>query len=146
MTEVRLRAVEHDDLEFFHRYESEPEGRRRADFPERDHDTFMRHWETKVLGVPGNESRTVLADGEVAGNVLSWPQDGRRMIGYWYGERFWGKGIGSRALELFTAELDERPLYAETVVGNTGSRRVLEKCGFREVPNDEEGVVLYVYE
>lgn len=146
MTDVRLRAVEHDDLDIFHRYESEPEGRRRAGFPERDRETFMRHWETRVLGVPGNESRTVLADGEVAGNVLSWPQEGRRMVGYWYGERFWGKGIASRALELFLAELAERPLYADTVVGNTGSRRVLEKCGFREVPGEEEGVALYVHE
>ena len=55
-------------------------------------------------------------------------------LGYWLAEPFWGKGIMARAVremcrEAFAA-LDIVRIYAEPYAYNTGSRRVLEKCGF----------------
>ena len=77
-----------------------------------------------------NITRTILADGQVAGNIGSWDQSGEREVGYWLGREFWGRGIATRALELFLTEVTIRPLYAHVVRHNRASRRVLEKCGF----------------
>lgn len=79
----------------------------------------------------GNILRTIEADGAVAGNVLSWEQDGQRLIGYWVGREYWGHGVATRALALFADQLATRPLYAHVAVHNVGSIRVLEKCGFQ---------------
>ncbi|MEV6521289.1 GNAT family N-acetyltransferase [Longispora sp. NPDC051575] len=144
MTEVQLRAVEVADLEHFFRFESEPEASRRARFPSRERAAFMTHWETRILGDPTVVSRTVLADGDVAGNLGAWQQDGQWQVGYWLGQRFWGRGVGTRALLLFVAEVTARPLYADAAVTNTGSIRLLEKCGFTRAEDVEEGYATYV--
>ena len=146
MTKIELRPAEPADLDTFYRYESEPEGRRRAVFPERDRATFMKHWREKIFAVPENDAHTVIVDGEIAGNIVSWPQDGSRMLGYWYGQRFWGRGIGGRALALYLEVMTVRPLYAESVEGNIGSIRVLERCGFTRIESEEEGMALFVLE
>lgn len=143
MIEIRPAVVA--DLETFHNYESEPEGRRRAGFPERDFETFVKHWRTKIFAVPENDAQAVVVDGEVVGNIVSWPQEGRQMVGYWYGQRFWGRGIGSKALAMYLEEhMTIRPLYADTVEGNIGSIRLLERCGFTRIDSGEEGMALFV--
>jgi RimJ/RimL family protein N-acetyltransferase len=38
--------------------------------------------------------------------------------------------IATAALELLLSEIPERPLFATVAEHNTGSLRVLEKCGF----------------
>lgn len=95
-TDVRLRDVERADLELFFAFEQDPEAARRAVFPSRERERFMTHWENRVLGDPTGIVRTVLADGEVAGNIVSWEDEGRRLVGYWLGRAFWGRGIGGR--------------------------------------------------
>ena len=56
-------------------------------------------------------------------------------IGYWIGEPFWGKGIATTALKLASeyafSHLGVERLYAGIFEGNEGSRRVLEKCGYK---------------
>ncbi len=45
-----------------------------------------------------------------------------------------GKGIATRALSDFLAHVNRtRPMYARVAKDNLGSRRVLEKCGFKIV-------------
>ncbi|WP_157246072.1 GNAT family N-acetyltransferase [Nonomuraea typhae] len=130
--DVRLRAVEDADLEVFFEQEQDEVASERANFPSRPRERFMKHWRTKVVGDPGVLVRTVLADGDVAGNIVSWTEtDGRRFIGYWLGRDHWGKGVGTRALTQFLAEEAVRPLYADPHHGNTASVRLLEKVGFR---------------
>jgi RimJ/RimL family protein N-acetyltransferase len=75
--------------------------------------------------------RTIVADGVVAGNIGCWPQDGQRLLGYWVGREFWGRGVATKAVALLVDEVPIRPLYAHVAVHNVGSIRVLEKCGFR---------------
>jgi RimJ/RimL family protein N-acetyltransferase len=74
--------------------------------------------------------KTILLDGQVAGNIGSWPQDGVRLVGYWVGKEHWGRGVASRALAEFLRVVTERPLHAHVAKHNVGSIRVLEKCGF----------------
>jgi RimJ/RimL family protein N-acetyltransferase len=56
-------------------------------------------------------------------------------IGYFLSEEFWGKGIATRAIRAATSyafkDFDVVRIYAEPFSDNTGSRRALEKAGFR---------------
>jgi RimJ/RimL family protein N-acetyltransferase len=136
---VRLRGVTEDDLPVFFEHQRDPEAYRMAAFSPRDRDAFMTHW-TKILRDASGDVRTVLLDGEVAGNVVAFDHEGHREVGYWIGRAFWGKGVATRALRAFLEEVRERPLYAGVAEGNVASIRVLEKCGFTifEAPADEE--------
>ena len=55
---------------------------RMAAFPARDRAAFDAHWATKILGNPAAVKQTILLDGQVAGNIGSWPQDGVSLVGY----------------------------------------------------------------
>ncbi|WKX72534.1 GNAT family N-acetyltransferase [Streptomyces sp. XD-27] len=148
--DVRLRDVEEADLELFFQYEHDAEAVRRSRFTPRDRESFMNHWATKVLGDPANFVQTVTVDGEAAGNVVAWWDRDRRFIGYWFGRRFWGRGIGTQALTLFLRREKARPLYADPFAGNTGSVRLLEKHGFRRTETvwdgEHEHTVLVLHE
>ena len=74
--------------------------------------------------------KTILFDGQVAGNIVSWDQSGEREIGYWIGKEYWGKGIGTKALAEFLGYVKTRPLWAHVAKHNAASQRVLQKCGF----------------
>ena len=108
-----------------------------ADFPARDREAFDAHWE-RVLGDEALTSKTIVFEGQVAGNVGSWEQDGRRLVGYWLGREFWGKGLATKALAELIEELGRRPIYAYVAKTNVGSIRVLEKCGFVRSDEDED--------
>ena len=142
--EVRLRGVSEDDLPIFFEHQQDPEANRLAAFPSRERDAFMTHWHT-ILNNAAADVRTVLLDGQVAGNVVAFDFEGRREVGYWIGRTFWGKGVATRALRAFLEEVTERPLYAGVVEHNVASIRVLEKCGFtisEDQAGDEDGHVL----
>jgi RimJ/RimL family protein N-acetyltransferase len=82
------------------------------------------------LGDETVTTKTILFDGHVAGNVVSWQQSGKREVGYWIGKEYWGKGIATTALSEFLSHVAARPLYAHVAKHNIASIRVLEKCGF----------------
>jgi RimJ/RimL family protein N-acetyltransferase len=128
--EVQIREVRDSDLDVFFEHQLDPGATAMAAFPARERAPFLAHWE-KIRAHPTNVLRTIVVDGEVAGNVVSWDQSGDRLVGYWLGRTYWGRGVATRALALFVAEVPARPLYANVAVHNVGSIRVLRKCGFR---------------
>lgn len=136
MDEVVLRDVIQDDLPITFKFEHEPEGYRMAAFPPRTREAFMAHWE-KIMKDPRNILKTVLVDGEVAGGVVSWELEGERLVGYWLGKEYWGRGIATRALSIFLGQVKMRPLYARVAEQNPASIRVLEKCGFKIIGHDK---------
>jgi ribosomal-protein-alanine N-acetyltransferase len=77
-------------------------------------------------------------DGEAVGGIgIELDTDVERVsaeIGYWLGERFWGRGIATEALKAVTAEaftrFDLTRLYAVPFADHTASVRVLEKAGY----------------
>ena len=83
-----------------------------AAFPARDRAAFDAHWATKILGNPATVKQAILLNGQVAGNIGSWSQDGVRLVGYWIGKEYWGKGVATRALAAFLHHVTERPLHA----------------------------------
>ena len=130
---VTLRDVIDADLPVLFEFQRDPVANEMAAFPARDREAFMEHWTSNILGNDAVRSRTILRDGEVVGNIGSWPDSGDTLVGYWIGREHWGKGVASRALALFLVEVDTRPLHAHVAKHNAGSLRVLEKCGFRVV-------------
>jgi len=132
-----LRDVGEDDLSVFFEHQRDPEAVEMAAFPARERDSFLEHWH-RIMGDDELVAKTIVLDGEVAGNIGSWERDGRRFVGYWLGREFWGRGLATRALAEFVEELTVRPLYAEVATRNVGSIRVLEKCGFAVVGRETE--------
>lgn len=138
--EVRLRDVEPSDLPIFYEQQLDADATRMAAFPSRDRAAFDAHWATNILGNPSAVTQTILLDGQVAGNIGSWLQDDVRLVGYWIGKEYWGKGVATRALAAFLLLVTERPLCAHVVRHNVGSIRVMEKCGFIFEREESAGV------
>ncbi|MEV7689992.1 GNAT family N-acetyltransferase [Streptomyces bungoensis] len=131
--DIALRAVEDSDLPVFFRQMTDPEAVRMAAFgPEDPYDSaaFAVHW--KRLRASSDVLRTVLADGQVAGSAAVYGVAGEREVTYWIDRIYWGRGVATAALRALLAEVPERPLYARAAADNTGSLRVLHKCGFLE--------------
>jgi RimJ/RimL family protein N-acetyltransferase len=126
---VLLRDVVETDLDVFYEHQRDPEATRMALFPARDREAFNAHWH-RVLANDAVTKKTIVHQGDVAGNVLCWEQDGRWLVGYWLGRDFWGKGLATRALAELLEEVAARPLHAWVATSNVASIRVLEKCGF----------------
>ncbi len=138
---VALREVHDEDLPILYEQQLDPEATAMAAFPPRDRETFLAHW-ARILADPTVMVRAVVADDDVAGNVVCWKHDGELEVGYWIGKPFWGRGIATRALSTFLQEATERPLHAHVARHNVASRRVLAKCGFVETGGDTEDVIL----
>lgn len=126
---VFLRDVSDSDLPIFFEQQRDPVANQMAAFPARDWDAFMAHW-TKILGDETVNIKTILFDGRVSGNVGSWVHSGERLVGFWIGRGYWGKGVATKALSEFLGHVKARPLHAYVAKHNIASLRVLEKCGF----------------
>lgn len=136
---VILREVVDADLAIFFEHQRDPEAARMAAFPSRDHDPFTVHW-AKLRSDHSNIIRTIVCAGQVAGNIGGWVADGRRLVGYWIGREFWGRGVATAALAAFVAEVKERPLHAFVAEHNVRSIRVLEKCEFVPSPEHDPSI------
>ena len=127
-----LREVFEADLPVFYEHQRDREAAAMAAFPPRERDAFMAHW-AKTLANDSALTWTVVSDGAVAGNIGCWEDDGRRLVGYWIGREFWGRGLATQALAELLDVVDTRPLHAYVAKSNVASIRVLEKCGFVKV-------------
>ena len=137
-TPVTLRDVEPDDIPILFEHQLNPEALWMAAFTSEDptdYKAFESHWR-KLLANDTITKQTILYGDRVAGSILKFDQFGKPSVAYGVDPELWGRGIMSRALALFLEQMDERPLYARTVKDNTGSVRVLEKCGFAIVDED----------
>jgi RimJ/RimL family protein N-acetyltransferase/quercetin dioxygenase-like cupin family protein len=133
--------VEESDLPVFFEHQLDPEATRMAGFPSRDRESFMAHW-NRILEDESVVKKTILFDGAIAGNVVSFLQAGEREVGYWIDREFWGRGVATRALAEFLNVEARRPLYASAARHNVASIRVLEKCGFRISGEEPEDLIL----
>jgi RimJ/RimL family protein N-acetyltransferase len=143
---VRLRPVEDGDIAMFFAQQADPIAAEMAEFESRDRVPFFARW-AAIRADPTVRALTVVASDVPVGHVVSWSDDGRRLVGYWIDRSSWGRGIATAALRLLLDEDAERPVFAHVAVGNIGSRRVLEHCGFareREAV-DADGVREAIY-
>ncbi|MGW0843716.1 GNAT family N-acetyltransferase [Streptomyces sp. NPDC002787] len=129
---ISLREVRDSDLPFFWRHFSDPEAQRIAAFTgayHYDRALFDSHW-AKLRADSEVLNRTVVADGEAVGCIAVFGPPDEREVTYWIDRAHWGRGVATAALTALTDLVPTRPLYAYAAADNTGSIRVLEKCGF----------------
>ena len=136
-TKIQLRNVEANDLPLFFEHQRDPIAVAMVAFNSRDRAAFDQHW-AKLLADDSLLKKTVIVDGEVAGNIGSWTAEGKREVGYWIDRAFWGRGVATEALSAFLGLEQTRPLYAGVAKHNVASIRVLQKCGFKLSPSVEE--------
>jgi RimJ/RimL family protein N-acetyltransferase len=128
--EVQLRDVTEADLPVLFEHQRDPEAVRMAAFASRDRDAFAAHWK-RLFADPNVLKKVILYDGQLAGNVMSFERGGEQLVGYWIGKEYWGRGVASRALATFLAEVEtRRPLHARVAKHNRASLRILQKSGF----------------
>jgi RimJ/RimL family protein N-acetyltransferase len=128
-TKIQLRKVEADDLPLFFEHQRDPIAVAMVAFRSRDRDAFDQHW-AKLLADETLLKKTIVVDGQIAGNIGSWTSEGKREVGYWIDRAFWGRGVATDALSAFLRLEPTRPLYAGVAKHNVASIRVLQKCGF----------------
>ena len=97
-----------------------------------------RRWLDMVVGHQPETNFAIDVAGEAVGGIGFTVQHdvARRSaeIGYWLGEKFWGRGIATEALVAVTdhafSHYDVCRLYAHVFDWNRASARVLEKAGY----------------
>ena len=102
-----------------------------------DADIFIKEMITPVSGQIYPFAITV--DGELAGSIAVYRRDNIHFrtgeLGYYLGERFWGKGVGTEAVKQICGYIfkytDIIRIFAEPFAENKASCRVLEKAGFQ---------------
>ena len=139
--DVSLRDVLDDDLPILFEHQLDPAATAMATVPSRDREAFIAHWE-RIRADDSVVLKTIVADGQVAGNVVSWQHEGERLVGYWIGRDHWSKGIATAALAAFLQVVETRPLRARVAEHNIASIRVLEKCGFTRTDGNDGELVL----
>jgi len=97
-----------------------------------------RIWLDMVVGLKPETSFAIAVGDEAVGGIgfTLQPDVGHRSaeIGYWLGEEFWGRGIGTDAVKAATeyafASFDICRIFAHVFEWNGASARVLEKAGY----------------
>lgn len=129
---LELREVRDGDLPLFFAFMSDPEATRMAAFTSADPSDramFDAHWQ-RIRASDTVIMRTVLADDVVVGSVGVYGPPAEREVTYWLDRAQWGRGLATAALRAMLDAVPERPLHARAAADNTGSVRVLQKCGF----------------
>jgi RimJ/RimL family protein N-acetyltransferase len=99
------------DQTIFFQQQLDPQANHMAAFTAKnpaDRAAFDAHW-AKILGDRSITLKTILYQGQVAGNVVCHSWFGEPEIGYWIGRQYWGKGITTQALTLFLGIVTQRP-------------------------------------
>jgi len=137
---ITIREVESSDLETFYEHQRDPQAIRMAAFvgkDAKDKVAFDAHWD-KILNSPQNTTRTIVAEGQVAGHIACYPAGENIEVTYWLAREFWGRGLATQALNRMLHLVLDRPIFARAAADNIGSMRVLEKCGFRIIGKNKD--------
>ena len=87
---ITIREVESSDLETFYKHQLDPEAIRMAAFvceDPKDKVAFDAHW-NKILNSSQNTTRTIVAEGQVAGHIACYPDGENLEVTYWLGREF----------------------------------------------------------
>lgn len=141
---VSLRPVGPDDVVFLHRLHTSPDvvANRVPPVPPSLEQIARRCARAQSRWLAGEGADLVIVDAEngvpIGGCALTYQDVNARqaMIGYSLVPERWGRGMATRAVRLLTewafGSVGVIQLSAGVRPENTGSRRVLEKAGFRQ--------------
>ncbi len=133
---IRLRPTAAADLSTLFEIQSDPESNVMAGTKPRTRDVFFATW-AQHFANPSINGQVMEIEGlnrhEIVGSIACFQADGLDCVGYWIAKTHWGKGIASRALELFLLQEHRRPLHATTASSNATSQHILTRCGFQRM-------------
>jgi RimJ/RimL family protein N-acetyltransferase len=136
---IKLKDTNLSDLDVLFDFQTDAEANYLAAFtavnPE-DKTAYLEKWKN-IISDKEKINKTIFLDDEIVGSVSKFEFEGKPEITYWIGKNFWGKGIATRALQMFLEIEKTRPIFARTAFDNFGSGRVLEKCGFEKIGKDK---------
>ncbi|MCF3110466.1 GNAT family N-acetyltransferase [Niabella sp. CC-SYL272] len=136
---IRLQPTVIADLERFFTFQLDKEAIHLAAFTPKDptdKTAYLTKY-SKLLNEPTVHMRTILVDNVIAGSISKFEIEGEAEITYWIDRNFWGKGIGTTALQQFLTLESMRPIFGRVAFDNFGSQRVLEKGGFVRIGKDK---------
>ena len=137
--DLTLREIRAADLPTLFAHQRDAEANHMAGFTAEDpHDegAFIAKME-RIMANEEIVKRVLEVGGEVVGNVMGFEMFGENSVCYWIGREHWGCGYATAGLRAFLGEHKIRPLFARVADDNTGSIRVLEKCGFVQSGEDK---------
>ncbi len=87
---------------------------------------------------PNQLSFAIEIDGEAAGGIgfSNIEKNHKAMLGYWLGEKYWGRGVMTKVVKEMTKygfnRLKLKKISAEVFLFNKASMKVLEKAGYKK--------------
>ena len=144
---LRLRALRPEDVQaIYDGWASDPEVTRHLTWNPHESteqtQSIMDYWLAEYekedcfrYGIERKADRVLMGMLDVVGFV-----DGAPVIGYCSGRAYWNRGYMTEAFQAVIRELfacGYSAIIVEAVRENTGSNRVIQKCGFRFVGSSE---------
>ncbi|WP_353146297.1 GNAT family N-acetyltransferase [Chryseobacterium sp.] len=136
--EIKLRPTVVADLEILFQFQLDPEANHLAAFTSKDStnkEAYLAKY-TKLLNDPTVNNQTIMAGTVIAGSIAKFIMEGDAEITYWIDKNFWGQGVATTALKEFLKIETARPIFGRVAFDNSGSQKVLEKCGFVKIGTD----------
>ncbi|MCA1931794.1 GNAT family N-acetyltransferase [Rheinheimera sp.] len=135
---IRLSKTTPDDLPCLYQIQLDQDANQMAAFTSESGTDFRLYFEKYAnhLADPTISMWTIRIEQQIVGSVAKFVMAGDAGITYWIDKEFWGQGIATKALTQLLQHETTRPVYAYVAFDNSGSQRVLEKCGFRKVGTD----------
>ncbi|GGB53870.1 GNAT family N-acetyltransferase [Shewanella inventionis] len=139
--DIYLKDVCEHDLERLFAFQYDPIANKMADVPSREREAFYQHWQQNIFANKHSLAKGIWQNNLLVGHLVSWvnadlttPNEPEiRLIGYWIGREYWGKGIATQALALFLKQSITGPVFAYIDGQNQGSLRVAQANGFVNV-------------
>lgn len=139
MTDIKLRPSVVADINNFFEYQLDTEANYLAAFTAKDPTDKTAYLEkyTKLLYNPTVNMQTIIVDSNVVGTVTKFEINDEAEVAFWIDKPFWGKGIATKALNIFLEIETKRPIFAHAAFDNFGSQKVLEQCGFIKIGTEK---------
>jgi RimJ/RimL family protein N-acetyltransferase len=140
---VLLRPVGNGDLDRFFVQQLDPEANEMAAFTAKnpsDRGVFNYHW-SLMLRDPETVVRTIEVDGDVAGSIVLYPNEGVPELSFWTDRKYWGQGVTTAAVDEILKEFPARPVRARVVSDNIGTPKILERRGFVKIGETKDFAV-----
>ena len=139
MSEPVLRATRESDLPALFEIQCDADAQAMAAFTTTANDREAYLAKHRALLADDRLVRvTAELDGQVVGSAAAFPlgPDEEMHVTYWIRRDLWGRGLAGAALAAVLDQLPKRPVFASAAHDNLGSRRVLERAGFRQIGTD----------
>jgi ribosomal-protein-alanine N-acetyltransferase len=136
---ITLTKTTPDDLHHLYQIQLDDDANHMAAFTSESGKEFSLYFEkyAKHLDDPNISMWTIRLKQRIVGSVAKFVIAEDAGITYWIDKEFWGQGIATEALMQLLQHETVRPIYGYVAFDNSGSQRVLEKCGFRKIGSDK---------